>query len=351
MKTYGAVLVGCGNMGAAHAEAIRRHKRVRLVGVADRDQEKARVFAERYRAYSWHTDYRHYTERRDVDLVIIATYPSSHLEIARAFLGAGKHVLCEKPIAGNLREAEEFRRMAAAAKPKVLVGHILRHNATYRKVAEMIREGCIGSPLVMRMSQVKRPQDWAAHLNLLEDASPIVDCGVHYIDVMRWVTGADVASVSGIGQRLEPDVPAHTYNYGMITLNLTDGSVGYYEAGWGNTLPESSLKEFIGPKGRIRIIYSSARPERERHLGNLIEFEDYRNGTRQEIHVPFEGKPTGEQLDYLLSMMEEGAVPNPSMEDVYRAMQIALQADEAIRSGTTVSCKRLSGGKPLASGQ
>lgn len=338
MKTYGVVLVGCGYMGAAHLEAIGRHKQARLVGVADVIEEKAVQFAERYGAGSWHTDYRQYLDREDVDIVIIATYPSTHLEIARACLASGKHILCEKPIAGSAREAEEFMRLAAGAKPKVLVGHILRHNATYQKVMEMIHGGAVGFPLVMRMSQVKRSHNWSSHLALLQDASPIVDCGVHYIDVMRWATGADVVSVSGIGQRLDQDVPKNTYNYGMITLKMTDGSVGYYEAGWGNALPNDNLKEFIGPKGRIRIIYKACRPAHERHLGNLIEFEDYRNGTRQEINVEFAEKPTAEQFDYFLSMIERNEAPKPALKDVYRAMQITLLADQAIHDGNTVMC-------------
>lgn len=338
MKTYGVILVGCGNMGAVHLDNLHKHNRVRIVGVADLLPDKAREFARKYGAETWDTDYRNLLKRDDVDIAIIATYPSTHLEIARTCLDAGKHILCEKPVAGTMRETEEFLHLAASSRAKVMVGHILRHNSTYKRVAEMIKNGAIGGPIVMRMSQVKRTINWESHLALLKDASPIVDCGVHYVDVMRWVTGADVSSVSGIGQRLSPDVPPHTYNYGMITMKFTDGSVGYYEAGWGIGMPNDNLKEFIGPEGRIRIIYRDHRPKHEQHLGNLIQFEHFPSSTREEINMDYTLKPTGVQFDHFLGVIEGSQTASPTMEEVYRAMQVTITADQAIHEGRTLPC-------------
>ncbi|MDF2927051.1 MAG: hypothetical protein K0R57_5965 [Paenibacillaceae bacterium] len=338
MKTYGVILVGCGYMGAVHLENLHKHKRVRLVGVVDLFSDKAKEFAHKYGAETWDTDYRELIKRSDVDIVIIATYPSTHLEIARTCLEAGKHILCEKPIAGNIAEAEQFIQLATNAKTKVMVGHILRHNTTFKRVADMIRGGAIGGPIVMRMSQVKRTSNWESHLALLKDASPIVDCGVHYVDVMRWVTGADVESVSGVGQRLAQDVPENTYNYGMITMKFTDGSIGYYEAGWGHNMPNDNLKEFIGPKGRIRIIYRDQRPKHEQHLGNLIQYEHYPSGAREDINIDYTLKPTGAQFDYFLGMIEEQRTATPTLEEVYRAMQVTIIADRAIHEGRTLMC-------------
>ena len=119
---------------------------------------------------------------------------------------------------------------------KVQIGYILRYNETYRRVAEMIHEGAVGSPLIIRMAQNHHVMDWKKYRALLEDTSPIVDCGVHYIDICRWFTGAEVSDVAGIGTTLDEEVPENSYNYGLITMHLTDGSIAYYEAGWGNSL-------------------------------------------------------------------------------------------------------------------
>ncbi|WJH33121.1 Gfo/Idh/MocA family oxidoreductase [Paenibacillus sp. CC-CFT747] len=336
---YGVVLVGCGYMGATHLDNISNHPQVNLIGVSDLVEEKAKEFADRYQAASWSTNYNDYLVRDDVHIVIIATYPSSHLEITRACVLAGKHVLCEKPMAPNLKDAAEIVQLGSTAKTKVLVGHILRHNSTFQRVGEMVRDGVIGSPVVMRMSQIKKTVDnWKSHLALLNQVSPIVDCGVHYVDVMRWFTGAEVVSVSGFGQRLEPDVPEHTYNYGMINIKLSDGSIGYYEAGWGHNMPNENLKEFIGPKGRIRITYRTHRPLEEQHLGNLIELEHYPDGRKEEFNIDFSYKPTGSQFQYLIRMIEENLDPKPYLQEFYRALEVTILGDKAIHEGRTIAC-------------
>jgi len=336
MKTYGVVLIGCGSMGAAHLNAISVHPQARLVGTVDLSEEKARQFAKRYHAESWNTDYRVYLSNENVDIVIIATYPASHLELTQVCLSAGKHVLCEKPMAATLREAAEMVRLGSSARAKLLIGHILRHNTTYQFVRSLIRRGVIGSPIAMRMSQIKNPATtWDSHLALLREVSPIVDCGVHYVDVMRWFTGAEVLSVSGFGQRLDADIPPSAYNYGMITLKLSDGSVGFYEAGWGHSLPTETLKEFIGPQGRIRITYQSHRPEPK--LGNLVEIA-YSDGRTEVVNIPFDAKPTGLQFGYLLRMIEDNLDPRPLLDDFYRALEVTVLGDKAIRENKAIPC-------------
>lgn len=335
MKKYGIVIVGCGYMGTRHAEAVCRHDRTRLAGVVDTDERQARETAERFGVGRWHTDYRAFAKSADADAVIIATYPSTHLEITQCYLAEGKHVLCEKPIAPNLQDARTFCKVSAAAKSRVSVGHILRHNATYQQVIRMIHSGLIGFPLVMRMSQLKQSEHWSGHLALLRDASPIVDCGVHYFDVMRWATGAELQNVSGIGRRLEPDVPAHSYNYGMAAVTMSDGSVGYFEAGWGHTLQSDCRKEFIGPKGRIEIIYQCARPEACRPLGNLIRHYDYATDTCTDLNIPYESNRLADQWDHFVRLMDGTVPPVPSLEDAYAAMRMAALADKAIREGMT----------------
>lgn len=337
MKTFGIVIVGCGYMGTAHLEAVCGHERARVIGVVDTDEARAKETAHRFGVRRWHTDYRAFARRRDVDAVIIATYPSTHLEIATLYLAEGKHVLCEKPVAANLQDALAFFRASSSARSKVMIGHILRHNSTYQQVIHMIRNGAIGFPIVMRMSQLKQSENLKGHLALLNDASPIIDCGVHYYDVMRWATGAEVKSVSGIGQRLDPEVPKSMYNYGMANVTLSDGSAGFFEAGWGQTLKTDYDKEFIGPKGRIEIIYQCIRPESQRSQGNLIRHYDFATNTVAEHNVPFAQKPMDIQFNHFVKVMDGEEAPSPSMEDVFAAMQTALLADEAIRNGTTVT--------------
>lgn len=258
---YNVVLIGCGKMGAAHLDDIYLREDICIYGVVDSIEERARYFAKKYHAKSFDVDYMRYMKDPLVDIIICATYPSTHLQILNACVFHHKHLLCEKPIAGNEEDGLKFIETAKKADIKIQIGFILRYNETYKTIAKMIRDGVIGFPIMFRMTQNHHAIDWQRYLVLINQASPIIDCGVHYIDVCRWFTGADFVEISGISLVTEPDVPNGKYNYGMVAFKLSDGSAGYYEAGWGRTVGADNTKEFIGPKGRIKLVQQENRFE------------------------------------------------------------------------------------------
>ncbi|MBQ4517597.1 MAG: Gfo/Idh/MocA family oxidoreductase [Clostridia bacterium] len=332
IKQYNIALIGCGNMGAAHLDNIYTKDNVTIHCVCDIDPERAKAFAHKYHAKEYETDYKKAIAMPEVDIVIIATYPSSHLDIVKECISNGKHILCEKPIAQDLQTGQEIVKLIQNhPECKVLVGYILRHNKTYQHVARMIQEGAIGKPIVMRMAQNHHTMDWGKYLNLINETSPIVDCGVHYLDVMRWFTGAEITDISGIGLKTEADVPQGKYNYGLITVRLSDGSIAYYEAGWGNTISSDNLKEFVGPKGRIRITYQMSRQFNQEE-GDLVEYYTYPEGKYETININCKRKPTDDQLQELIDMIEQDKKSSPTLEDVMKSFEWVLKADENIKS-------------------
>lgn len=331
MKVYNVALIGCGQMGAAHLDDIYYKENVRITYVCDLNAEKAEFFKRKYNAENVITDYKKCIAAPDVDIIIAATYPSTHLSILKECIANKKHLLCEKPITADLEEGREFVKLVKDnPQIKVLIGHILRHNTTYNKVFEMINSDAIGFPIIMRMAQNHHTMNWQKYLNLIKETSPIIDCGVHYIDVMRWFTGAEITDVSGVGLRTDDDVPADKFNYGIMTVKLSDGSVGYYEAGWANTMSSDNLKEFIGPKGRIKLVY---RKDRQTHQeeGDLIEYYKYPEKTYELINIDSKRKPTGKQLDCLIDMIENNVCSTPTIDDVWKSFEIASKADRIIR--------------------
>lgn len=331
MKVYGVALIGCGQMGAVHLEHIYYKENVCVKCVCDRSIERAEEFKRKYNSERVETDVNKCIESDDVDIVIIATYPSTHLELLKLCIKNKKHVICEKPVATNLDDGKEFCRIVKENPDcKVLIGHILRHNTTYQKVAEMLRAGAVGKPMVIRMAQNHHTMNWDRYLALIKETSPVIDCGVHYMDVMQWFTGEKIINVTGIGARTEDDVPEDKYNYGHVTVTLSGGSVGYYEAGWSNTMSSDNLKEFIGPKGRISITY---RTDRQAHQeeGDLIEYYKYPEKRYEIINIDSDRKPTDAQFDYLVKMIEENAPAVPSMDEVLESFEVVLKADEHIK--------------------
>ena len=166
----------------------------------------------------------------------------------RAFK-AGAHVFVEKPSAQTVKDAQRVVDAAKAHGRKLMVGYILRVHPSWARFVELAR--ALGKPLVMRMNlnQQSIGHAWTWHRNLMQSLSPIVDCGVHYVDMMCQMTGARPVRVHGIGARLTDDVKIP--NYGHLHVEFDDGSVGWYEAGWGPMMSEVAffVKDVVGPKG------------------------------------------------------------------------------------------------------
>ncbi len=336
-EKYGIVLIGCGHIGQSHIEEIYYRDEIRVAGVVDVHEETARLFARKYGAESWETDYREYLKRPDVDIVIIATYADSHLSILRDCLAAGKHVLCEKPMTvADPTAAEEFYRLVKASPSKVLIAHILRHNATYNRVAKMIREGAIGDVRLIRMVQNHHIMDKARYGRLMEDCPPFVDCGVHYVDVIRWFTGCEITSIGGVGTRIGDAVPDGHFDYGLLAMTLSNGGAAYYEAGWAETVAAQNLKEFCGTKGRIRLVLQCDRRS-DREEGDLIEYYDAQTRTYHTINSPSIYKNMWGQMQCLIGMIEGREEGNPTMEDAYRAFQITLAGKKALEENRVIA--------------
>jgi len=330
---YNVALIGCGYMGQAHLTDSCSRDNVNIYAVCDRDRERAEATAEKYHADKVYYNASDAIADPNVDIVIIATYPSTHLSLLRECLAHKKHVLCEKPIAGNTADGLAFvEEVKSHPDSKVLVGHILRHNETYVKVQKMIRDGVIGKPIVMRLIHSQNTLgNWKKFNALIEETSPIVDCGVHYVDVMRWFTGEEVVSVDGIGAATVPGLSEGKYNYGNLQVTLSGGSVGFYEVGWCDSIGTETTKVFIGPRGRIEITYRQDR-DSHREDGNLITIYRHDDNTVEYVNVPFDEKPTGTQLEYLIDMIEKDIPANPTIEDVMRSFEVVCQADEKIRT-------------------
>lgn len=332
MKTYGVMLIGCGHIGMQHLLDIYYRDNIKVVAVADKNEELAMKAARRCGAL-YTTDYKEYLKRSDVDIVIIVTYTASHLEILKDCLAAHKNVLCEKPIATNLQDGKEFVKAVKETPQKVLVAHILRHNSSYIKIRELIKSGAIGELRVIRMAQNHHSMNWPRYKKLLSDCSPTVDCGVHYYDLLRWITGSEIEEVSGIGTKTQDDSPS--LNYTLSTIKMQNGCVAFYEAGWGQNIRSCNLKEFIGTKGRITLELKTQR-SRECEEGDLITVYHSKDSRYETINVKAQYKAMYRQLETLIDMIENNSPGNPTTDDVYKAFVAAVACDTAIKTGRPI---------------
>src|SRR3954471_14467216 len=256
------LVVGCGHMGTSHARAYQKMSGdFEIVGLASRKPEsRKKLNAEFGNRYTEFSDYAEALAKTKPDAVCISTYPETHAAYTLAALEAGAHVFLEKPVADNLADCEKVIATAKRRKRKLVVGYILHVHPSWQKFTELART--LGKPLVMRMNlnQQSSGANWETHKNLLRTTSPIVDCGVHYVDVMCRMTGSRPVSVNGIGARLSDEIVPGQVNYGHLQVTFDDGSIGWYEAGWGPMMSETAffVKDVIGPKGCVSIVPKTA---------------------------------------------------------------------------------------------
>tara|TARA_B100001093_G_scaffold260235_1_gene248719 strand:+ start:597 stop:1673 length:1077 start_codon:yes stop_codon:yes gene_type:complete len=353
-KKVSVLLIGCGNMGASHAFAYHKHNGFEICGLVSRGKSKDDLNVALKSNYKVFTDYKSAIISTDPDAVCISTYPDTHEEISLFALENNCHVFLEKPIASDLKASRKIINKAKHLGKKLVVGYILRHHPIWR---EFIKESKkLGKPVAMRMNlnQQSSGETWGVHKNLLASLSPIVDCGVHYLDVMCQITESKPLSVSAIGVRLSDEIPSDNYNYGQLQIRFEDGSVGWYEAGWGPMISETAffVKDVIGPKGSVSIISNDDTHEKdsdnlENHTkNNCLKIHSSKLDNDQKFISPnkmiiYDEDPSHQDLcdyeqDFFFNSIKDDIDLNSHMEDAYKSLQIALACDESVKKSITV---------------
>jgi predicted dehydrogenase len=254
------VVIGVGHMGASHARVYHLLDGFELVGLVAPSVRRRAALSEELGGIAQFEHLDGALEKTRPDALSICSYPDSHYAYAMQGLHYGAHLFMEKPLAETVKEAQDIVDLARSKKKKVVVGYILRHHPAWMRFTEVART--LGKPLVMRMNlnQQSSGPRWETHKQLMQSMSPIVDCGVHYVDVMCQMTRSRPVQVQAIGARLSKEIAEDMYNYGQLQVVFEDGSVGWYEAGWGPMMSETAffVKDVIGPLGCVSMVDPNA---------------------------------------------------------------------------------------------
>jgi len=355
MKSIRVLCVGAGHMGRSHALAYHRLPGFEICGLVTRSPEsRAKLNAELGGGYPEFADFHEALRETKPDAVSVSTYPDTHAEYALAAFAAGCHVFMEKPLAESVAEAEQIVAAAIKADRKLVIGYILRHHPSWIRFIELSHS--LGKPLVMRMNlnQQSSGASWQTHKNLMSSISPIVDCGVHYVDVMCQMTRSKPIRVSGIGARLSDEIPEGKINYGALQVTFADGSVGWYEAGWGPMMSEVAffVKDVVGPKGCVSIVAEKAAAEgQSANVDAHTQTQALRlhhskltpDGTfaRSDETIRLDDEPDHDQLcqreqEYFLAAILGNLDLTDHMQDAISSMRIVAAADESFHTGKTI---------------
>lgn len=353
-RTIRVLVVGCGNMGASHAKAYHDSPGFEICGLVSRGKSKETLNGNLGGSYALFDDFERALESTRPDAVCISTYPDTHEGYAVNAMRQGCHVFVEKPIASTVAGAERVAAVAKETGRKVVVGYILRHHPSWQRFIEEAQQ--LGKPLVMRMNlnQQSDGDMWRLHRNLMASLSPIVDCGVHYIDVMCQMARSRPVQVYAIGAKLTDAIPADNYNYGNLQIRFEDGSVGWYEAGWGPMVSETAffVKDVFGPKGSVSIVAKEAgasgksdsieaHTKTESLLVHHAELDGAERFARADEWIDLTDEPGHQELcnreqAYFLRAIREDMDLTDHLADAVNSLRIAFACDESVKTGGVV---------------
>ncbi|GAA5145588.1 Gfo/Idh/MocA family oxidoreductase [Nocardioides marinquilinus] len=376
-------MVGYAFMGAAHSQAWRSAPRFfdlpmnpRMQVLGGRDAARVADAAQRLGWASTETDWRRLVERDDVDLVDICTPGDSHCEIAITALEAGKHVLCEKPLANTVAEAEDMVRAAEAAATRgvhSMVGFTYRRVPAIALARQLVAEGRLGE---IRHVRAQYLQDWIADPQAplswrLErekaGSGALGDIGAHIIDLAQHITGDRITEVSGQLDTFVKERPiaadhsglsgtaGESQEMGRVTVDdaasflarFTGGAAGVFEATRFATGRKNAIRlELNGSRGSLAFDFEDM---------NVLEFFDaeeddetagFRRILATEPTHPYVGAwwPPGHGLGYehgfthqvvdLVHDLAGGRPPAPSFADGLQVQRVlaAVETSSDTRS-------------------
>jgi predicted dehydrogenase len=323
-----AGIIGAGYIGEYHARGYACLPDVRLAAVVDPNPTKAQKLAEQFQAVAL-PDLESLIAS-DVDLVSICTPTPSHMQIANALMQAGKHVLCEKPIARTLEQAQSMIDTADQSGVKFMVAHVSRYEVDHRKAKEMLERGEIGD-LRMAFHAITSAypgwsvQDWLGDEE--KSGGPIVDLAIHSVDYMLWLFKSPVKRVYALGSQ---QATARNH-YVLANLQFANGGLGLVETSWAHppSAPLSCRVELCGTSGRVAWDYDQ-----------IDGMQTFIEGQGRHSYV-LEGENSfaAEIASFVQCINNDLPSPIPGKE-AKEALKVCLAALESLQSGRCVEVDR-----------
>lgn len=322
-------IVGSGFMGTTHAAGWTKTP-AEMVGIASLDEQRVAKLAKQYGIQAY-TSYE--ALLNDVDVVDICTPTHLHHEMVLQAAAAGKHIICEKPLARTVAQAKAMIEACERAGVQLLVAHVVRFFPEYAGAKTAIDNGDIGNVAVVRLTRCSFQPKLAADnwfLDVEKSGGMMLDLMIHDFDYARWVAG-DVVSVFAKSLRSR-QVNAPT-DYGLAILQHANGAVSNIEGGWAYPPPMfRTALEIAGDAGLIEHPADSSKP-----LG--IYLKQSGAGDAPDVGLPtspLAEDPYATQLKHFYDVLANNATPRVGARDGLAAVQIALAAIESAKTGRQV---------------
>ena len=317
-------VVGVGSMGQNHARVYSEI--AKLVGVYDVMGEQARRIGARFSCTAFDDLDK---MLRKVEAISVCTPTSMHQEVALKAIAAGVHILVEKPFTGVSLSALEVQKEAEKAGVTIAAGFIERFNPIVGVARDAVRESSLGRLISL---STRRVSSYPARIR---DVGVVMDLGIHDVDVMRYVTGSDIASVYALGGRLSnPDFE----DYANLLICFENGVVGFLEVNWLTPMKVRKMS-LTCSKSFVQVDYTDQSMEISSSTIKNVDAADM-------FHIPLEldirkvavrkEEPLKRELLDFLGAAEKGNRPNAGVEDAIANLRVCEAALVSMSSGNLV---------------
>ncbi len=260
---YRVAIVGCGGISNAHGNAWRNLPEIEIVGACDEKLEPLKRFATEYNVQNTYNDLRQMLEKQQPDVLVIATWPSSHLKNVLEAVRCGvKGILVEKPIAVNATQLEQMIQVTERADIRLMEAFMYRHHPLTLAVKQKVEEGAIGEVRYARSTfstGLTDRRNWRLRGDL--GGGAVMDLGCYCINIMRYLVGREPQSVWATG-KFEP--VNNVWETLIGTLDFGDGLTAQLDCSFGWTWRESY--EVAGTDGTLFVQSAWGNSEGETHF-------------------------------------------------------------------------------------
>lgn len=335
-------VIGCGKIAQVrHLPEYAANQNVEITAVFDLCRERADEIASKFGAVSY-ASYEELLKDENIDAVSVCVANAAHCEVTLAALKAGKHVLCEKPMAITLEECIKMVEMAKEQNKFLMIGHNQRLAKAHAKAKELIEAGEIGHIITFRTTFGHGgPESWAIdNKNIwffdkkLSAFGAMADLGIHKTDLMQFLTGQRVSEVSAFVGTLDKKTPdgelISVDDNAICIFKMDSGCVGTMTASWTYYTKEDNSTVLYGTEGIMRI-YD------DKTYSIIIEKTNGENISYQIDKIQTNDSQTSSGvIDTWIDCLLHNKEPETSGEDALTAMKAVFAAIESSKSGQTI---------------
>lgn len=332
-------VVSCSNMAKRHMASAAGNKDTELAMVCDLDEELVKKAVEEFKVPKSCTDYHEMLSDEDIDIVVICTPDQTHKEITLAALKAGKHVLCEKPMALTMEDCREMIHASREAKSKMMVGQIARYQRSFAEAKKLIERGDIGELFYVESEYAHDYSKIGKSWRLDPLRHGFLGGGCHAVDLLRWIAGDPEEVMAYSNHKVLKEWP--TDDATIAIMKFPNNVIGKVFVSIGCKRAYTMRSVFYGSKGTI--IADTESPHMTIYKDGYTDAYPMLNGVSSLTHTvpimyPCKGKDhntAGELAEFVDAILNDKPVRTDVVEGA-KTVMVSLAAVQSTKTGQPV---------------